>query len=282
MKRQLVAISIISVLSLVGYQNCGNDASFTSSSKSSASAIQSNSSGGSSVASSSSGGSAPICSNPITPATNNLRIIFMVDNSGSTNTTDPQQYYRNQVIQTFLSQYSNNTSLSFAFGYFEGTSAYLFDGSSQSFVKNANQPFGGAGQLSSALTAYDKIRPNGNTPYHAGFNEIQNAILADLQSGSGSANYSVVFMSDGQPTDVSSSPSLTTNLVAMVQSFAGSIQAQHGAVAVSTVYFNPANNSGDSANLQAMAQAGGGQFVNTNVTSSLVIADLVSVPSTCP
>jgi hypothetical protein len=47
-------------------------------------------------------GVAGACTQVLQTTTENLRIIFMVDNSGSTLTTDPNRNYRDATIQAFL------------------------------------------------------------------------------------------------------------------------------------------------------------------------------------
>ena len=104
----------------------------------------------------------PTCSVTTTAAP--LRIIFMVDNSGSTADTDPNQYYRNATIQNFLTHAASHSNLTYGFGFFAGTDAYFYDTSTQNFSLNAIQPFGTAMNLTSALNLFSTLPAGDATP----------------------------------------------------------------------------------------------------------------------
>jgi hypothetical protein len=232
----------------------------------------------------------PQCSGDINHTSENLRIIFMVDNSGSTLQTDPSQFFRVQTIQNFLAKYSSKKNFTYSFGYF-GTDTFLFDVQNQKFknVASVNQvpkmTFGNSNDLAKALSLYSGIQPDGETNYALALSRIQSMILQDeiLKTP---WNYVLVFMSDGQPTDLNTPAA--QNLRVMIRSLQGSAQQHRGFLTVSTVLFDPASDWGyfDSVNnLSAMADEGKGQFVDTNKisTGSLQIDDIISVPGpACP
>jgi len=209
----------------------------------------------------------------------NLRILVMVDNSGSTAGTDPSQYYRVQTLRSFLTTYGSHPNLQYSFGYF-ADNAYLYDMNLGHFARGSvANPLGNATEVSSALDTYHaNIPPSGGTGYTAAFGALSSAITRD--EGLGSADdYAVVFMSDGQPTDIagdviSGIHSLVTNLNTVA------IANGHSHVAVSAVYFGSANDATSIANLRAMATQGGGQFVDTNHLDAgrLSIEDVVTIP----
>jgi Mg-chelatase subunit ChlD len=227
----------------------------------------------------------PSCTDTIETTTENLRILFMVDNSGSTgasNTgpgTDPNDYYRTQTVQHFIQQYGNRPNLSFGFGYFSGTTGNFYDTQTHAFGSSANNVYGDSTSLTAALTAFDTLPAGGYTPYGAAFDAVQSAITKDQAVSGTKWNYVVVFMSDGYPTDISTTPSLTTNLVNLVSRVANAVTSKGNLITISTVYFGPGSDSSAIGNLQVMAQTGKGQFVNTNVSNDLVISDVISVPS---
>ncbi len=211
--------------------------------------------------------------------TESLRIMFMVDNSGSTATTDPTHNYRTKTVQNFLASYGTHTNLTYSFGYFSGTTAQGWDMGQSKFMHPASTAFGNSAGLSSALTKYETISPSGNTPYSAAFTALQNEVQADELSGV-KQNYVVVFMSDGMPTDISGN--IDTGIIAMVDQLRTKVQANGTSLlTVSSVYFGPESDSVSISHLQNMANEGQGQFVDTNLQSSLVINDLISVPGNC-
>ncbi len=209
----------------------------------------------------------------------NLHILVMVDNSGSTSSTDPSQFFRVQTLRNFLTAYGSHTNLHYAFGYFDDD-AYLYDMNQNAFVMNSVAvPFGTSAGASSALDLYHaSIPPSGNTAYGAAFAALQGAISRDEGAGD-VADYAVVFMSDGQPTDINGNvPAGLAALVANLKSAAQANGRSH--LSVSTVYFGSASDSTSIQNLQSMAIHGGGQFVDTNHLSGggLSIDDLVTIP----
>ena len=224
------------------------------------------------------------CSKNLQSTTENLRIIFMVDNSGSTGSdpsigqvgTDPNHTIRTETVQTFITNYGSKTNFSYAYGYFSFSSAQLYDVSSGQFEQSVTTPFFDVTDLSAALELYDTITPNGNTPYGAAFAEVQGAIQQDEAAGN-KFNYVMVFMSDGMPTDLSGS--VDNDIAKLVQGLDTAAAGNGSLITISSVYFGPADPSA-SEHLQAMATDGGGQFLNTNNGGSILISDIITVPGT--
>ena len=144
--------------------------------------------------------------------------------------------------------------------------------------------FGTSRDLIQALSQFTQFDGFGGTSYGSAIDAVQTMISED--STTTQWNYVLVFMSDGQPTDINSPAA--QNLKSMVHSLQASAQLHKGLLTVSTVLFDPAHDWGyqDSINnLAAMASEGKGQFVDTNKisTGSLQIDDLISVPGpACP
>lgn len=225
----------------------------------------------------------PMPSCQVSDTTKPVRIIFMLDNSGSTLTTDPDQVFRVQTIQKFNNDYGAKPNLSFNLGYFGLNVAYMFDMNLSKFVSPiATNPIGTSAQLSVALSSYDMVQPNGSTPYKAAFSTLESTVKADIAAG-GKQDYAVVFMSDGQPTDVAAP--VITNLNLLVNSLkAAAASSNSGSLlSLSSVYFGAANDTVSIDNLKSMATTGGGQFVDTNKLGSggLVINNVISVPGEC-
>ncbi len=207
-----------------------------------------------------------------------IRVMFMIDNSGSTLTTDPNQYYRVQTIQKFITDYGANANLTYNFGYFAGTTATAYDMMTNMFVTgSAQHAVGSSAQLSTALLAYENVAINSGaaTPYQAGANSLKATISADELAG-GKQDYAIVFMSDGQPTDISGA----ANLKALVDTLSMVASGNSSAITFNTIYFGPSNSTAAMANLQLMATEGAGQFVDTNklAAGGLVINDVINVP----
>ncbi len=224
---------------------------------------------------------APSCKVTVGTSKKDIRILFMLDNSGSTNTTDPQQEIRVKTIQKFIADYGAKTNLTYSLGYFSGSTATIFDMNTSQFKSPlATTPVGNSGQLSVALAAYDAINPEGNTPYRAAFSSMNGTVTGGV-TGGGKEDFAVVFMSDGQPTDIANP--VNTNLMALVDNLKKAGSGNGGALTLSTVYFGPTNDTTSIDHLQSMATRGEGQFVDTNklTAGGLVINDIINVPGTC-
>jgi hypothetical protein len=207
-----------------------------------------------------------------------IRVMFMIDNSGSTITTDPKQYYRVQTLQKFISDYGMNANLTYNFGYFAGTTATAYDMITNNFVSgSAPNATGGSAALSTALLAYENvpIDPNAHTPYAAATGSLNTTIAADEKAG-GKQDYAIVFMSDGQPTDISGA----TALKGLVDTLSKTASGNGSAITFNTIYFGPSNDTASMDNLHTMATEGAGQFVDTNKIGAggLVINDVINVP----
>ncbi|GEM_PF-1661099 len=207
-----------------------------------------------------------------------IRIMFMVDNSGSTLMTDPNRNYRVQTLQKFISDYGMNTYLSYNFAYFQATTASAYDMMTGKFITDtAPNPVGSSAQLSTALLAYENVTINSNalTPYKAAFKSLGDTVIADETAGN-KQDYAVVFMSDGQPTDISG----IDNLKGLVTSLRATATKNGSVLTMNSVYFGDEQDTASIANLKAMSTEGAGQFVDTNLLGKggLVINNIVNVP----
>lgn len=240
--------------------------------------------GSSNNASSPNGG--PGCS--VGSVTSPLKVVFMVDSSTSTATTDPHCGERCSALNNFINSYGSNPNLSYSFSFFD-TAVSEWNMNNGPFVSAGSQLtiFGDSSGLANAVSSFQSRSPTGVTNYSKAFSALQSLISADENSGS-SEDYSVLFMSDGEPTDlicdgtnkVNSQGCLATGAIqSTIQSFLQAVSSNGSSKAlVSAVYFGPANDNNAIKNLSTMASAGGGQFVNTNTTSNIVINDIIMVP----
>ena len=208
----------------------------------------------------------------VNDVTQSLRILFVVDDSGSTATTDPNDTNRVATIQNFLNTYGSKANLTYSYSYF-GSVAETYDPTKSTFTSSANSNFETAAQAQTALDQFENLGTAGTTRTTSAFSQLQDIIEGD---NTANENYVVIFMSDGQPTDLGNSAS---DQLSGVSSLATGLMglAASGKITLSTVYFGP-NDSQAEANLQTMATIGGGQFINTNVTTTYSIDGLITVP----
>jgi len=136
--------------------------------------------------------------------------------------------------------------------------------------------FGGAAAMQSAINTFVGMTDMDNTPYMAALSTAYTTIQNDPDLHAGTdPQYIVVFMSDGQPTDSTSTSAITSAVSSLVNLLPGKIT-------FNTVYYG--NNDAMAAGLiQSMAQTGGGNFLNTATNPmglDFSISDLIVVP--CP
>jgi len=277
---KVIAASFTALFISFGFQNC---------SKVSFSQIPENKVIGDNGTSGLPNGPIQTCREVLQTTTKNVRILFMVDNSGSALTTDPNMYYRDQTIRTFLDSYGGKTNFTYSFGYFANSDAKLSDMTSKSYLTlkkaaNPNVPynvFSDATSMSSTLTNYEKIVSSGNTPYDKAFAGLNLMIDNDPVDPNYPVSYAVVFISDGMPNPALSDIELQSLMDQIKMKAANRGQE----ISLNTVYFGPAASTSTAAadailRLKAMASYGVGQFIDTNnnVGGSLAIDNVVTVP----
>lgn len=218
-----------------------------------------------------------------------LRVLFIVDDSGSTRSDDSGASVRGTAALDFINQNLSNSNLTYNYSYFAANEG-SWDFSSSAFTATAaspapTQPFGAAAQAVTAVKAFVSdynssfFKENG-TDYDLAFQYIQSLVTADEAANPG-YNYAVIFMSDGQPNRGNTSSAALVGDVNALLTAAGS-----GRLTVSTLYFNSSSDgdAGESSLMQAMASAGMGQYVNAVTDSgtlniSSMIQDVIAVPA---
>lgn len=224
----------------------------------------------------------PSCKDVLETTQAELRILFMSDNSGSTADTDPNHMYRVQTLERFLTDYGSKTNFTYNFNYFSA-SVSIYNPATNAFTTNASTvsaPFGNSAALSSALTLYKTRAPSGGTAYLAAFNRLKSILSADLEANGNKYQYVIIFMSDGEPTDISGgAATITQTLMTRVNEIKTLASDVDVSLSFSTVYFGPNNSDVAKQNLKTMSTAGGGQFIDTNDLNgdALKIDDLITV-----
>ena len=277
------------ILLVASFQNC-SQVDFTAANK--------GSSAGANIDGNGSPGSVPGTGgvSPCTPQqASKLRVIFVVDDSGSTKTSDAGASVRGSSAIAFLNQNLTSTNLTYSYVYFaasEGSwdfakSAFTPSGTAKAPISaQPTQAFSAATDALGAVNNFVSNSSNGTivnptgTNYQAALKYVQNLVSSDQAANSG-FSYAVVFMSDGQPnTGDTSSSALQADVKALVNT------AGAGRLTVSTLYFNVANSNDpvEAGIMQDMATAGTGQYVNavTNSTTlnlSSMIQNIIMVPS---
>lgn len=222
------------------------------------------------------------------------KIMFLVDISGSNfgdgnsaivNTsderagTDPDKSYRYGTIKNFVDAHANTEQVSWGMIVFGNIPSLSSDGA-EALINNGDlgtATFSAkAADMYSALGRFQTRDDNGSTPYHAALEMAANAITADKASitAGDSVNYSVVLLSDGQPTDAQY---MTAGSLDQTKIEADVKKLVSAGASLTTVYYGggSAIDPAAAARLQDMAQVGNGKFVNTNISGRQVPLDSV-------
>ncbi len=243
------------------------------------------------------GNPGPPCTTVNNNYTQNIRIVFMVDDSGSTfgrSGTDPKYIYRGASVNNFLSQYGSKPNFTYAYGEFDDQNDSTFFNilSGKLDLSVTSNVFGNAANMKTALSVYEDPNTDhgGQTYYDAAFNRMTSVINADpvVSGGFGSA-YAVLFMSDGAPSMDNNTTLDHAGLNALVTGMINAASAKGKIVKLNTIYFGPETGIVDSTpnppvtadqaigNLQYMAQVGGGNFLDTNKITPGSTFDIPSV-----
>lgn len=206
---------------------------------------------------------APSCREELQALTVPVRMIFVVDISGSNagrSGTDPDKDVRAGSMQRFFNSYSSRVNFGWSLLTFAGASAIVI-------TQNAN-----ALSMQNALNSFSSMKDEGNTPYVPALRSAADTIRAD-SSAPATTKYIVTFLSDGMPNPNVSESSLRSEVEKL-------IAVAPGRVSLNTVFYGDAN-ADASERLRKMAAAGGGNFLNTNNNPTgnvFLISDLVQVP----
>lgn len=204
-----------------------------------------------------------------------VRILVMVDNSGSTAATDPNKKHRVQTVHKFLSDYGSKQNITYSYGEFH-LHASSYDMSLGQFVADPRAPFGDAAGEKAALKKFQHSKSAGHTSYKEAFNLLRKLMSDDLRS-TDTESYVIIFMSDGQPTDLGgTAASELAGITAGVKDLLDTVPK--GRLTISTVFFGDNRDRRSVRNLSTMADLGNGQFVNSNTAATISIDHIINVP----
>jgi hypothetical protein len=206
--------------------------------------------------------------------------MFVVDESGSTVTTDPDASLRTKTAEYFIKANLNNSLLSYSYSYFFDD-AFVFDYSQQNFVSPVflQNPIGSANQTLQVTYKFrddfinNRMR-SGGTNYEVALKTAADLIQKDKAINS-QMSYVVIFMSDGLPTRGG----------AEIGNYVNTIRASAGGpdrATVSSVYFGESHNLTAKQVMIDVASYGGGEYVDSNTTQltfANMIQNIIQVPT---
>ncbi len=205
-------------------------------------------------------------------------IMFVLDMSGSNAggnaggpPTDPQKALRGNAVQSYLNAHRNNSFIHWGFVVFN-------NGNATSYIPDQGGPTpnnfftGDPTLMDAALAKFRATADMGNTPYKAAMSIVQSAIIADQKKFPNiSADYEVVWLSDGYPTDYGT----PIDTAALNTDDSNLVNLALGMIHLSTVYYGPPDPVAEGI-LSNMAKLGFGKYQNTNLNPNINIDNLLS------
>jgi len=223
----------------------------------------------------------PVCKTDYVDVSHKVKILFLVDTSGSNATTkttigtDNNKVWRLATINNFVNAYSSKSNFYFGLVTFQGSSAtpQIASGGNGIFTNDPSA-------VQQGITNFKNTADSGSTPYQPAILMAKSMISADLKAyPSSDTAYVIVMISDGEPKDaVYLDPS--TGIRTLISDVASVISVATSQISFNTVYLynSAAPSNSNTTYLQTIANAGGGVFVQANSQSTLSIKDTVEVP----
>lgn len=227
-----------------------------------------------------------ICAEPPIASDAIIKVLFLIDTSGSNCTqngippacdssgTDPDKSYRLGLMQNFVSSHISQPNISYGAITFSGTVALpmITDGSGKAIFTNS------ASIVNTGFDAFKNLKDTGATPYKAALKLAKETIQDDITQSTKAANYFVVLVSDGMPTDYGL-PIDQNQINADVKT----LVELGPRITVSGIYYNPLNVTQDAAVIQSIVGAGGGGYSNTNIEGKNVpLEQIISLSNSYP
>jgi len=233
-------------------------------------------------------GNSQTCTTSTVNVENQVKILFVVDTSGSnastpasrgvpaTIGTDNNKVWRLKTINDFINAYSSNPNFYFGLITFQGSAATPQIASGGQGIFSNDQSV-----VQQGITNFVNTPDGNSTPYRPALMMAQAMIAADLaKNPSSTTAYVVVMISDGEPTD-SLYLKASTGITSLDSDVSSVTSVAPSQISINTVYlFNPAAPSGsDTKYLQAIASTGDGAFVQASSEDTLSIENTVQVPT---
>ncbi len=197
------------------------------------------------------------------------KIMFIVDKSGSNNDTDPSTTNGRRItaIRDFFNKNKDNKYIKWGFIKFNdsGAQSYIPDqeGPNRIFTSDTDL-------FQKAMDDFSAEGDQGGTPYRAALELTTSAVREELKADSKdgiTANFNLIFITDGVPTDYSSDDQFWSDAEALASMSPGNIH-------FSTVYYGPEDATAQN-RLRKAAERGLGNYQNTNDDPLIKIDDLL-------
>jgi hypothetical protein len=216
------------------------------------------------------------CQTNLIDSTRPMKILFLVDASGSNNMngtspgTDPTKKWRLEAINSLVNRYGTKNNFFFGLVTFQDTSAkaQLRSPAGDGYFSNVQS------EVQTGITNFQNNADANNTPYKAALTMAKAMIQQDLKdNASQDAFYSIVMVSDGMPSDYKTANDVIPDVAAITDLAPGRITVN------SVFYYNTdAQKATNTDILKNIATLGKGSFITANSNESINLNDTIKVP----
>ncbi len=219
-------------------------------------------------------GSAPpavVCKAAIVKAANNVKVLFVVDGSGSnfgangSQPSDPSKEWRTNTLRQFITENVNKPNFFYGLTLFQGVTSVA------KIKVNGVPGFSNdRAVVSEGFRSFLRTRDGGNTPYKAALKMAKEIIAADLEQHlNDNTTYAVVMVSDGHATDYKKAHDVIPD-AASIKDLAPE------RITLNSVYYSARKVDASAPQyLKSIANIGEGAFIVANTKQSLKLADVV-------
>lgn len=206
-----------------------------------------------------------------------VKVLFLIDVTGSNTATDRDKVWRLNTLEAFLETYQSKPNFEFSFAVFQdyGARAILKNSAGQGIFSKQ------AADIDAAMNTLRGISDYGGTPYDAAIAITRNIINYDrVSQPTVQAGYVVVMISDGVPTN-STYIAEGTGMARLESDVKGLLSEAPGNITLNTVYLFNQNypTASDKKYLQKISSLGGGAFVEASANEVLKVSEVVQIPS---
>ena len=201
-----------------------------------------------------------------------VKIMFVIDTSGSNNTTDPNGLKRVNGISGLMEGLSRQEHTDYEYG------VIIFEGRARSLINNMDSQPEFTDDLARVSTVIEEIKRNpagGGTRYLPALEETKRVIDLDIQTDlREDIRYMILFISDGQP--------MHESIDKILSKTSSVVEESDREVNLSTALYGSHSSSGPEELLIDMADRGNGHSVNFENDETWDLNLMLPVPNVIP
>lgn len=210
------------------------------------------------------------CRTTLVDTNRKVKVLLLVDASGSNQETDPTKRWRAAAINDLVNRYGSKDNFYFSIITFQGLTTTSQIVSTQGNTTFSNQQ----SEIQYGIAKFMANTDGGGTPYKAALMSAKALIKQDhINNASDNALYTVALISDGAPSDYLLPEEIIPDTKEIVEVVPGRI------ILNGVFYYNNAVSMAttNTKYLQNFAAYGQGAFITANSNESLKVDDIMQI-----